>query len=154
MTNKLFKMAKEHFYQVKVNWLENRKGALSSNVIDEKITIATPPEFPKGEANVWTPEHYFVAAINGCLMTTFLAVAENFKLNFVDFESDAEGKLEMIDRKFMMSEVVLKPTVTVYDEADIALAKKVIEKSESACLISNSVTSKITLEITIKVQEN
>ena len=147
-------MAKEHFYQVKVNWKENRKGTLSSNVLDEKITIATPPEFPKGEANVWTPEHYFVAAINGCLMTTFLAVAENFKLNFVDFESDAEGKLEMIDRKFIMSEVVLKPIVTVSSEDDIELAKKVVEKSEAACLISNSVTSKIKLEITIKVKKD
>ncbi|SDS39996.1 peroxiredoxin, SACOL1771 subfamily [Polaribacter sp. KT25b] len=146
-------MAKEHYYQVKVNWLENRKGALSSDVLDEKITIATPPEFPKGEANIWTPEHYFVAAINGCLMTTFLAVAENFKLNFVDFESDAEGKLEMIDGKFMMSEVILKPIVTIFNEDDVELAKKVVAKSEKACLISNSVNSKIKLEITIKVKK-
>ena len=147
-------MNKEHFYQVKVNWKENRKGTLSSNVLDEKIKIATPPEFPKGEANVWSPEHYFVAAINGCLMTTFLAVAENFKLKFVDFESDAEGKLEMIDRKFMMSEVVLKPIITVFSEDDVELAKKVIEKAENACLISNSVVSKIKLEITVKVKNN
>ncbi|WP_339660474.1 OsmC family protein [uncultured Polaribacter sp.] len=147
-------MNKAHFYQVKVNWKENRKGTLSSNVLDENITIATPPEFPKGEANVWSPEHYFVAAINGCLMTTFLAVAENFKLNFVDFESDAEGKLEMVDRKFMMSEVILKPTVTVSNEDDVELAKKVLEKSENACLISNSVISKIKLEITVKVKKD
>ena len=144
-------MNNEHFYQVKVNWNQNRKGTLSSKVLDEKITIATPPEFPKGEANVWSPEHYFVAAINGCLMTTFLAVAENFKLNFIDFESDAEGTLEMVDRKFMMTEVILKPTVTVSSESDIELAKKVVEKSEKACLISNSVKSKIILEITVKV---
>lgn len=147
-------MAKEHYYQVKVNWKENRKGLLSSDVIDEKITIATPPEFPKGEANVWTPEHYFVAAINGCLMTTFLAVAENFKLNFVDFESDAEGKLEMIDGKFMMREVILKPIVTIFNEDDVELAKKVVAKSEKACLISNSVNSKIKLEITVKVKKD
>jgi peroxiredoxin-like protein len=147
-------MNNEHFYQVKVNWKENRNGFLSSDKLDEKITIATPPEFPKGEANVWSPEHYFVAAINGCLMTTFLAVAENFKLNFIDFESDAEGKLEMVDRKYMMSEVVLKPTVTVASEADVELAKKVLEKSEAACLISNSVKSKIILEITVKVLKN
>ena len=147
-------MAKEHFYQVKVNWKQNRKGILSSKVLNEKINIATPPEFPKGEANVWTPEHYFVAAVNGCLMTTFLAVAENFKLNFVNFESDAEGKLEMIDRKFLMSEIILKPIITIYNEADVELAKKVIEKSEKACLISNSINSKIKMEISIKVKKD
>jgi len=145
-------MAKTHLYQVKVNWNNNRNGILSSKVIDEKLSIATPPEFPKGEANIWSPEHYFIAAINGCLLTTFLAIAENFKLEFVDFESDAEGKLEVIDRKYVISEVVLNPVVTIKDESQRELAKKVLEKSEKACLISNSVTSKITMNITINVK--
>ena len=144
-------MAQEHFYQVKVNWKENRNGVLSSEALDEKITIATPPEFPKGEANIWSPEHYFVAAINGCLLTTFLAVAENFKLDFINFESDAEGKLEVIDRKYVISEVLLKPVITISKEEDRELAEKVIEKSEKACLISNSVKSEIKMEVTIKV---
>ncbi|WP_372936427.1 OsmC family protein [Seonamhaeicola sp.] len=144
-------MATEHYYQVNVNWNKNRNGILTSNNLNEKITIATPPEFPKGEANIWSPEHYFVAAINGCLMTTFLAVAENFKLDFIDFESDAVGKLEMIDRKFVMSEVILNPVVTISNESQKALAIKVLEKSEKACLITNSVKSKIKMNITIKV---
>ena len=144
-------MAKEHFYQVEVNWNDNRNGLLSSEVLDEKLTIATPPEFPKGEANVWSPEHYYLAAINGCLLTTFLAVAENFKLNFVDFQSTAVGKLEVVDRKYMISEIILKPIITIADNADRQLAQKVIEKSERACLISNSVKSKIVMEVIIKL---
>lgn len=144
-------MATEHYYQVNVNWNKNRNGILTSNNLDEKITIATPPEFPKGEANIWSPEHYFVAAINGCLMTTFLAVAENFKLDFIDFESDAVGKLEMIDRKFVMSEVILNPVVTISNEDQKALAIKVLEKSEKACLITNSVKSNIKMNITVNV---
>lgn len=144
-------MAQEHYYQVKVNWKNNRNGILSSDVLDEKITIATPPEFPKGEENIWSPEHYFLASINGCLLTTFLAVAENFKLDFANFESDSEGKLEAVDRKYVISEVVLKPIITIKREEDRELALKVIEKSERACLISNSVRSKITMEPTIEV---
>ena len=144
-------MAKEHFYQVEVNWNDNRNGLLSSEVLDEKLTIATPPEFPKGEANVWSPEHYYLAAINGCLLTTFLALAENFKLNFVDFQSTAVGKLEIVDRKYMISEVILKPIITIADNAARQLAQKVIEKSERACLISNSVKSKIVMEVIIKL---
>lgn len=144
-------MAQEHYYQVKVNWNENRNGVISSDVLNEKITIATPPEFPKGEANIWSPEHYYLAAINGCLLTTFLAVAENFKLNFVDFESNSEGKLEVVDRKYIISEVVLKPVVKITQEEDRELALKVIEKSERACLISNSVNTQIILEPIIEV---
>ena len=80
-----------------------------------------------------------------------VAIIENFKLDFVDFESDAEGKLEVVDRKYVISEVVLKPVIIIKKEEDRELAQKVIEKSEKACLISNSVKSNIKMEAIIKV---
>lgn len=40
------------------------------------IEVATPPEFPKGIPGMWSPEHLFTAAVSGCLMTTFLSIAE------------------------------------------------------------------------------
>lgn len=144
-------MTQDHFYQVSVSWNENRNGVLASEVLDQKLTIATPPEFPKGEANIWSPEHYFLAAVNGCLLTTFLAVAENFKLDFTDFKSDSVGRLEVVDRKYLISEVELKPVVSIKKEEDRELAEKVLEKSEKACLISNSIRSKVTLTPTIIV---
>ncbi len=145
-------MNKEHWYQVNVKWEDGRLGNLSSQVLNDDLTIATPPEFNQGIEGIWSPEHYFVAAVNGCLMTTFLAVAENFKLEFTHFESNADGKLSKVDGKFMMSEVILKPVVTIKREEDKALAEKVLIKSEKACLISNSIISEVKMEITIKVE--
>lgn len=144
-------MAQAHLYQVNVQYDEERKGTLSSEVLNHTIEIATPPEFPKGMPGIWSPEHYFLAAVNGCLMTTFLAIAENFKLNFNDFKSDSEGKLEVVDGKYMMSEVLLKPVITIGSEEDRALAEKIILKSEKACLISNSVKSTISMDFEIIV---
>lgn len=144
-------MAQAHLYQVNVQYDEERKGTLSSEVLNHTIEIATPPEFPKGMPGIWSPEHYFLAAVNGCLMTTFLAIAENFKLNFKDFKSDSEGKLEVVDGKYMMSEVLLKPVITIGSEEDRALAEKIILKSEKACLISNSVKSTISMDFEIIV---
>lgn len=89
--------------------------------------------------------------MNGCLLTTFLAVAENFKLDFTDFKSDSVGRLEVVDRKYLISEVELKPVVSIKKEEDRELAEKVLEKSEKACLISNSIRSKVTLTPTIIV---
>jgi organic hydroperoxide reductase OsmC/OhrA len=103
---------------------------------------------------IWSPEHLFTAAVSSCLMTTFLAIAENSKLNFSSFSCQAKGKLEQIDGKFMMSEVILEPTVTIVDEKDEAKTLRILEKSEAACLISNSVTSKIIMLPTIKILIN
>jgi hypothetical protein len=59
-----------------------------------------------------------------------------------------------MDGKFMMSEVILEPTVTIADEKDEAKTLRILEKSEAASLISNSVTSKIIMLPTIKIIMN
>lgn len=138
-----------HYYDVEVKYIEDRKGILSSSKLDTSIEVATPPEFAKGMPNIWSPEHLLVAAVNSCLMTTFLAIAENFKLSFVSFECNAIGKLEMVEGKFMVSEIELLPKVIVYNESDIEKADKVLLKSEKACLISNSIKSNIIFTPTI-----
>ncbi len=144
-------METAHFYEVNLNWENGRKGLMSSPVLQLPIEVATPPEFPKGMAGIWSPEHLLVAAVDSCLMTTFLAIAENSKLDFVNFESKATGKLEKIEGKYMISEILLSPVLTLGAGGDREKAVKVLHKSEAACLISNSVRSKIIFRPEIKM---
>ena len=144
-------MEQEHYYDVSVEWSEGRKGTMKSEVLNNSIEVATPPQFVKGIEGVWSPEHLFVASINSCLMTTFLAIAENSKLVYSGFTSKAIGKLEMVEGQYIMSEVVLNPTVIVPNEHDKEKAIRILQKSEAACLISNSVKSKIILEPTVNI---
>lgn len=145
-------MNTEHFYEMSVNWQNDRKGIISSSILNTNIEVATPPEFTKGMAGIWSPEHLFIAAINSCLMTTFLSIAENSRLDFLNFESKAIGKLELVDGKYMISEVTLMPIVTIGDEQHKEKAERVLLKSEANCLISNSVKSTIILKPEIKIQ--
>jgi len=142
-----------HFYNIDLRWEQGRRGTLTSPDLTNPITVATPPEFPKGEPNIWSPEHLYVAAANSCLMTTFLAIAENSKLDFISFDSSATGKLEKADGMFMITEIELKPKVILRDEKDRERALRIIEKSEKACLISNSMKSKIVLLPEIVISE-
>lgn len=140
-----------HSYETNLTWLENRKGLIGSPILSQSIEVATPPEFPKGMPDIWTPEHFFVAAVSSCLMTTFLAVAENSRLDFAQFSCHAVGKLEKVDGKFMMSEVKLSPVLVIKQEDQRERALKVLDMSEKACLISNSVKSKIIFEPVVKI---
>lgn len=146
-------MENVHHYEVKVNWQTDRKGIMSSPVLNATIEVATPPEFAKGMPGIWSPEHLLVAAVNSCLMTTFLAIAENFKFNFIHFESNADGTLEKVDGKYMISEVLLSPVLTIAPDADKEKAIRILEKSEAACLISNSIKAKIMFKPTMKIEE-
>ena len=134
-----------HFYNVDISWKSGRTGEMSSPELQQTVEIATPPQFPKGVEAVWSPEHLFTAAVSSCLMTTFLAIAENSKLEFTDFQCGSKGKLEQIEGKFQMTEVILEPTVVILNEEDREKAERVLQKSEANCLISNSVHSKITM---------
>ena len=78
-------------------------------------------------------------------MTTFLAIAGNSKLEFESFSCESKGKLEQVDGKFLMTEIILEPTLKIKNEADKEKAERILHKSEAACLISNSIKSKTTL---------
>ncbi len=139
-----------HQYTVNLNWVQDRRGEISSPELEEKIEVATPPQFPKGIEGLWSPEHLFTAAVNSCFMTTFLSIAENSKLEFTGFNCSAKGKLEQVEGKFLMTEIVLEPQLTITKEADKEKAERILQKSEAACLISNSIKSKVTLITSIK----
>lgn len=142
-----FLMMSAHTYNVTLTWKEGRKGELNSPELSHGFEVATPPQFEKGIEGVWSPEHLFTAAISSCFMTTFLAIAEYSKLDYKCFDCHAEGILAKVDGKFLMTEVILRPKVELLNEGDRTRIERIIHKAEAACLISNSVKTKVTLEI-------
>jgi len=146
-------MNTEHIYEVELEWTGTRLGTLSSPELRDNVDVVTPPQFANGIEKVWSPEHLFTAAVNSCLMTTFLAIAENSKLEFESFTSTALGKLEMVEGKYLMTEVTLKPRLTITNEDMKDRAIRILQKAEAACLVSNSIKSKIIFEpeVTVKV---
>ncbi len=143
-------MEDKYFYQTEVEWTGDRHGDLRAPVLPQ-LRVDAPPEF-KGHDGVWTPEHLFVASVNSCFMTTFLAIAENSKLDFVSFKTGATGKLEKAnDRGFVMTEVTLHPTLVISNARDLERANRILEKAEKHCLISNSIKSETKLKAEISI---
>lgn len=133
-------------YEVNLKWTGKRKGVLSSPVLPQSIEVATPPDFPKGMEGIWSPEHLFIAAINGCLLSTFLTIAENSKLEFVSFESKSSCIVDLVNNKYTITEIILKPKIVIPFSQKPDRAKHVLEMSERSCLISNAVKVPIRFE--------
>lgn len=139
-------MAEEFTYQVDLKWEEGRIGKVSSPDLTQEIACATPPEFANGVPNIWSPEHFYAAAINSCFMTTFLAIAELSKVEFTSFECKTIIKLEIIDKKYLITHAEISPSVVLSDyEKDNERALKVIDKTKANCLVTNSIKTEITL---------
>lgn len=143
-------MEENYYYTTEVQWTGERHGDLSAPVLPS-LRVDAPPEF-KGHAGVWTPEHLFVAAVNSCFMTTFLAIAENSKLEFVSFSAAAKGKLEnVVGEGFVMTEITLRPKLILRNARDAERASRILGKAEKNCLISNSIKAKTNVEARIEV---
>ena len=143
-------MEDKYFYSTDVEWTGARSGDLSAGSLP-KLHVDAPPEF-KGREGSWTPEHLFVGAVNSCFMTTFVAIAENSNLDFVNFKTTADGTLEKIEGQgLMITEIVLRPLLTIKDARDMARASRILEKAEKHCLIANSAKTQIRLEPQINV---
>lgn len=130
-------------YEINLKWTGKRKGVLSSPALTQSIEVATPPDFPKGMEGIWSPEHLFIAPINSFVLSTFLAIAENSKLEFTSFESKSTCIVDFANGKYTVTEIILKPKIVIPFSQKPDRAKHVLEMSESSCLISNVVKAPI-----------
>jgi organic hydroperoxide reductase OsmC/OhrA len=135
-------------YNTDVEWTREREGVLRSWPLPP-LQVAAPPEF-NGKEGVWTPEHLYVAAVNSCFMTTFLAVAENSSLRFRTFDCAARGRLENVPgRGYQITEIKLYPRLELRAVRDVERAARIIEKAKRNCLISNSIITEVVVEPSI-----
>jgi peroxiredoxin-like protein len=128
-------------YNAKTTWTSARRGSLSA-VEKSNIVVGSPPEF-KGEPDVWTPEELLVGSLNTCIMLTFLSLAQARGLTPAAYESEAEGLLENVEGRFRITEVTIRPHITVKQEAELERVRELMERAEGECFISNSIKSKV-----------
>jgi peroxiredoxin-like protein len=128
-------------YQFKnaIEWKSERRGIMTG-AEHPAVDVGSPPEF-KGTADVWCPEEMLVGAVNTCIMLTFLAYAQNRKLELVSYKSHAEGTLEHKDGKYRITHIALHPVILLRAEDHKLMAEQIIKSAKEDCFISNSVTA-------------
>ncbi len=126
-------------YQTSLTWTAKRAGVLSS---EEKppLAVSSPPEF-KGEPGVWTPEDLFVAAVEICHMSTFLAFAERKGVGILSYQSSARGTLEFIDGDYRFTRIVIAPVIAVGGGVAAADVHTLLRDAHKHCLVSNSINA-------------
>jgi organic hydroperoxide reductase OsmC/OhrA len=137
--------SKTFFYENKIEWKGAKEGDLRAAAL-APIVLGAPPEF-NGREGTWSPEHLFVASVNGCFMLTFLAIAENSKLPLSSYSSTASGKLERVQGAgYQITEITIKPTVVIASAQDLARVPRILEKAKENCFVTNSIKSAVKVE--------
>ena len=140
-----------HQYQVKA--VGNSAGNLDVSVTNiPDLAVAAPAQFG-GPGDKWSPEDLFMASITSCFILSFRAIARASKLDWVSIECDSAGTLERIDGKTQFTKVVSKANLVVTAGESIENAEQLLHKADKSCLVSNSLTTEITLECLVSKED-
>jgi peroxiredoxin-like protein len=114
------------------------------------IRFAAPPQF-QGETGFWTPEHFLMAAVASCFVTTFHAIAEISKFETTALEVSVEGVIEKGDGGLHFTRISLRPVLTIARESDQERGVRLLEKAERSCLIARSLKAQVTMQPQVRV---
>jgi peroxiredoxin-like protein len=146
------KMESHHEYRIKAFGAGGRNGVVQAEGVLSSISFSAPPEF-LGEPGRWTPEHFLVAAVASCFVSTFSGITEKSRLGFASFNLDAEGVLGNKDGIWRFTEIKLRPVVTILKEEDRDRVTRLLEKAEKSCLVARSLQCKVTLFPAVEIEE-
>lgn len=117
-------------------------GSAAGNVLVSSAGLAdlttAPPRQFGGPGDQWSPETLLVAAAADCFILTFRAIATASKLAWRHLDCDAEGILDRVDGSARFTGMNLHARLVVTTADDIDRARRLLEKAEGACLITNS----------------
>lgn len=139
-----------HQYAVKAFAGANDNVVLSSPGLEENIDSAPPAEFG-GPGDRWSPETLLVAAVADCFILTFRAIARASKLEWLSLSCDVEGILDRVDDVTQFTAFRLRVVLDAPDGTDEQKAIRLLEKSENACLITNSLNAETHLDADIRI---
>jgi len=132
-----------HVYTAAASGRQDGAVALTSAGLPE-IASAPPPEFD-GPGGVWSPETLLCASLADCFVLSFRAIARASKLEWSELSCRVEGVLERVDGVTQFTKFTTFASLVLPAGSAAETARRLLDKAEHVCLISNSVRGERTL---------
>jgi len=126
-----------HQYRVTAWWTSGCTGLAKSDSAPNAIHFTAPAQFG-GFQGRWTPEELLLAAVAACFTTTLRSIASIAEFEYTDLEVEASATLSKLESGYNFSEIVIRPTLCMRDEAERALALDLLKKAHRLCLVSRA----------------
>lgn len=152
-------MSDAHRYAATLTWTGNRGVGTRDYVSygrDYDVTMAGKPvlqgsaaERFRGDPTRHDPENHFLAAISGCHMLSYLALAARVGVVVVDYRDEVEGVLEFDGvGGGRFTSVTLHPAVTIASD-DLGRAQALHDEAHRCCFIAASCRVPISVQPTL-----
>ena len=140
-----------HYYNVTVTANGEAPSEITSPGL-KRIVSAPPTEFG-GPGNLWSPETMTVAAVTNCFVLTFHAISMASNLKWTNLVCDGQGTVDRSDGVLRFTAIQLRARLLLPPDGDEEKARRLLEKTESACLVGNSLKFVPALEIEVALED-
>ena len=113
------------------------------------LRSAPPLEFD-GPGTRWSPETLLVGVVGDCLILTFRAMARASKLAWISLECQVCGTLDRSAQTTLFTGFDIHALLTVSSTSDAERARRLMEKAERGCLITNSLKAHVRLTVDVE----
>jgi len=146
-------MATKHSFSARLVWKKGGEGGNTNNHRVEfenrlPLEVSAAPQY-RGDPTKLNPEELFLASLASCQMLTYVALAARAGIDVISYEDRPEATLAMADRRMRVTEVLLRPMITIGAGSDEAKARALVESAHQGCFIANSVACAVRAEAEI-----
>ncbi|MGQ0773147.1 MAG: OsmC family protein [Pseudonocardiales bacterium] len=148
-----------HRYTVQCSWRGSTSGGYQSYSRTHRVTAApvapglelsADPAF-LGDSEQLNPEQLLLIAASSCQLLSFLAVAARARIDVIAYQDDAEAVMPPDDRPVRITDIWLRPRITVRAPATEDRVRHLTAVAHRECFIANSLRSRIVVEPVVTV---
>lgn len=148
-----------HSYQVRVAWTGNtgvgttgykdyRRDTVTTAGAKTELPGSSDPAF-RGDPDRWNPEELLLASLSQCHLLWYLHLAAQAGVVVTDYVDDPSATMAMnADGSGQFDRAVLRPSITITDASDAAVAQELHARAHEMCFIARSVNFPVECEPT------
>lgn len=130
----------------------DRTHRAASPPVDDGMILSSAPAF-RGDAQVRNPEQLLIMAAASCQLLAFLAVAARARIDVVGYADDAEGVMPRDDVPQRITEIRLRPRITVRPPTTEERVRHLTAVAHEGCFIANSLRTEIIVDPVVVVTD-
>ena len=153
--------ARVHRYEATCSWAGSTGGGYetysrshrgASVPARAQLTLSSDPAF-RGDPSLLNSEQLLVLAASSCQLLSFLAVAARARIDVVAYEDSAEAEMPEADKPVRITEVRLRPRITLNGRVAEERLRRLVEVAHHECFIANSLSSRVTVDPSFDFQD-
>jgi organic hydroperoxide reductase OsmC/OhrA len=117
---------------------------VSAPPAEQEVRVTTGES--KGDPSILNPEQLLVMAASSCQMLWFLHLAAKARVDVVAYEDDAVALMPEDEEPVRITEITLRPRISVAGDASEERVRKLVETAHEYCFIANSLNSSMKIE--------